>query len=73
MTKVITVKTIEAFIKRRIRRGECINFLGFVENKELTSKAMALFKSGMMYNWVSGNQRMQRLIDKIVSEMQEEM
>lgn len=57
---------------RRIKKGkqDNYNFLGFVEDKNLTSEVENLFKvitpsGATYYNWVSGTERMKKFIGGI--------
>ena len=61
-------------LKRHIRRckikGVKFNFLGFVENKDLTPEVESLFSfcspSGYCgYDWVNGNDKLKVLIDSL--------
>ena len=60
---------------REIKQGKrySYNFLGFVENKELTPLVESYFKfvspTGYTgYDWVKGNEKMRKLIDEITNK-----
>ena len=70
MNKKITISDIKKHIKKCKRRLVRFNFLGFVENKELTSEVNNLFifisPSGYIgYDWVNGNNHLKDLINNI--------
>jgi hypothetical protein len=64
MNEKIGVKDIRKHIRKCIRYRRPYNFLGLVENRELTEEAEALFSSprGNMYDWINGNDRMLKII-----------
>lgn len=71
VTKTLFCKEVKRQLGR-IKRGkrEGFNFLGFVENQDLTSDVIRLFSlvtlsGATFYNWVIGNEKLQELLNKI--------
>ena len=70
---MITIKDLKKEIKKQHRRIKAnkqdgYNFLGFVENKDLTEEVINLFsitdKTGSTwYNWVGGTEKMNIFIE----------
>jgi len=81
---MITKKDLIKEIKRQtreIKQGKrypnSYNFLGFVENKELTPLVESYFKfvgpTGYTgYDWVKGNKKMRKLIDEITNKKEKQ-
>ena len=77
MTKdgVLTEADLKRHIKkqlRKIKRGkdESFHFLGFVENKELSTEVESYFtfytaRGAKVYDWVNGNKKLNNLIEII--------
>jgi hypothetical protein len=61
--KPITLTDVKQRIKKCKKKGVRYDWLGFVENKDLTPEVTALFISpnGMMYDWVNGNNKLWQL------------
>ena len=61
----ITIKEIRRHIKNCLRYKKRYDWLGLVENKELTPEVEALFahpRIPHMWDWVNGNSRLQKII-----------
>ena len=75
MEEKITINDMKKEIKRQFRekkkgKRRDYNFLGFIENDELTNEVKNLFKfvtstGYAYYDWVNGNKEMLTLIQKI--------
>jgi len=68
----ITLSILKKEIKRQYRRIRqdkqyAFNFLGFVENKELSPEVEKLFTFKAAYDWVNGNEKMKKLIEETIS------
>ena len=72
-----TIKDLQREIKRQyraIKEGKQLgfNFLGYVENKDLSPEVENLFSFENMfgsragYNWISGNKRLKELIKQTI-------
>lgn len=71
---MIRAPQLSAYIKKCIRKGIRFNFLGFVENKELSPLVESYFTviapSGARgYDWVNGNELLEELIEDIKQDM----
>lgn len=65
-------------VKRQYKRIKAknqdgYNFLGFVENRDLTSEVENLFKiitpaGYTFYNWIKGNNKMEKFIEEATSK-----
>lgn len=70
ITIIIFAKEIRKQILR-IDKGkqDSFNFLGFIENKDLTDGVESYFREitlrGNWYNWVSGNRELQSILKKV--------
>jgi len=72
----INLSDFKKEIKRQYRRIKAgrqggYNFLGFVENRDLTPEVINLFKvvtpaGYTFYNWIKGNSRMEKFIEEII-------
>lgn len=64
MNKVITIKDVRHHIRMCLRRRYTrhYDFLGLLENKELTPEVEALFSWGSGWDWVKGNKKLWNLI-----------
>ena len=68
---LITMDDVRSFISTSIRKERCVNFLGWLENRDLAPNVMALFTTvspsgASWYNWVSGNDRMRSLVFDLI-------
>lgn len=74
--KALTVKDLIKEIKRQHKEKMYVGFLGFVENKDLTPELESYFKLknrfGMVagYDWVNGNDKLQKLINVITKKVE---
>lgn len=64
---MLTIKNVKAHIKKCNKFGKRYNWLGFVENRDLTPEVENLFKfvspSGHIgYDWVHGNTKLADLL-----------
>lgn len=60
----ITLNDVKNHIRKCKQLGVGYNWLGFVENKDLTPEVEALFSSGsrnQMWDWVNGNSKLRGL------------
>jgi len=67
---MLTISKLKKHIKRCKAKHVRFNFLGLVENENLTPEVEGLFKfispSGYVgYDWVNGNQELKTLINTI--------
>ena len=86
MTKegVLTITDLKRHIKKQLRRikqgkAEGFNFLGFVEDKELSPEVKSYFTfytagGAEVYDWVNGNKKLKELVEIIkgINEIEEE-
>lgn len=67
---MITIKKVISHIKKCNKKGVRYNWLGFVENKDLSSEVKSLFAfdngSYFGYDWVNGNDKLKELTRKAV-------
>ena len=67
---LLTLRMLKKHIKKCKKSGRRFNFLGLVENKDLTPDVEGLFKfispSGSVgYDWVNGNNKLKQLIKEV--------
>jgi hypothetical protein len=67
----LTIADVKRHIKRCKKKGVRFNWLGFVENRDLSPEVEALFTlynptGRPAYNWVSGNEKLRQLEKEIV-------
>lgn len=67
--ETITLSYLKKHIKKCKKKGVRFNFLGLVENRDLSPDVRRLFTFqgiGMSgYDWVNGNKKMKELIDSL--------
>lgn len=65
-----TIATLKKHIKKCNKRGTKYDFLGFVENKDLSPElenCFTLCGVGMFgYDWVNGNSRLKNIIAEVL-------
>ena len=71
--KTITKKDLIRRIKLRQRQGKRYDFLGFVENMDLTPEVISYFayyRNGIPvgYDWVNGNESLNALIEETIKK-----
>ena len=62
--KLIKIADVKRHIKMCKKKHVRFNWLGFVENKDLSDEVEALFAHPTIpgyYDWVNGNKRLQKL------------
>ena len=69
--KTITIKMLQSYVKKRLKKGLRLNMLGFLENKDLDSEVEQLFVfgNGIGWDWVNGNYKLKILVENIKKEI----
>lgn len=62
---MININDLKKHIKKRKAKKLNMNFLGFVENQDLTPEVVSYFSFAYGYDWVNGNDKMKALVDSL--------
>ena len=65
--KTITIKMLQSYVKKRLKKKLHLNMLGFLENQDLDSEVEQLFVvgNGIGWDWVNGNDKFKILVENI--------
>ena len=70
---MITMAILKKHIRTQLKKGKRLNFLGLVENVDLTPEVIEHFcatnTTHEWYNWMNGNDKMKELIENIQQEI----
>lgn len=59
---MITIRDVKKHIRQCKKQGRRYDWLGFVENKDLSPEVEALFSVGVhTWDWVNGNEKLRKL------------